>query len=218
MNNFYIRFIRLIGGFFLCSLGIVFTINANIGYAPWDVLHAGISKTTGMTIGVASIATGLIIVIIDLISREKIGLGTILNMILIGVFFDIIMSTNIIPTPTNWIISLFMILFGLFLMAIGTYFYISSAFGAGPRDGLMVAFTRKTKWPVGLCRGIIEVLAILVGWKLGGLFGIGTIISAFSIGFFIQITFKVLNFDSTKVKHETLGETYRNVFKVEAIK
>jgi uncharacterized membrane protein YczE len=139
-------------------------------------------------------------------------------MILIGVFFDIIMSTNIIPTPTNWIISLFMILFGLFLMAIGTYFYISSAFGAGPRDGLMVAFTRKTKWPVGLCRGIIEVLAILVGWKLGGLFGIGTIISAFSIGFFIQITFKVLNFDSTKVKHETLGETYRNIFKVEAIK
>jgi uncharacterized membrane protein YczE len=82
----------------------------------------------------------------------------------------------------------------------------------------MVAFTRKTKWPVGLCRGIIEVLAILVGWKLGGLFGIGTIISAFSIGFFIQITFKVLNFDSTKVKHETLGETYRNIFKVEAIK
>ena len=189
-----------------------------LGYAPWDVLHAGISKVTGMTIGVASITTGLIIVIIDLISKEKIGLGTILNMILIGVFFDLIMSANIVPTTTNWIISLFMILFGLFLMSIGTYFYISSALGAGPRDGLMVAFTRKTKWPVGLCRGIIEVLAILVGWKLGGLFGIGTIISAFSIGFFIQITFKMLNFDSTKIKHETLGETYRNIFKVKAIK
>ena len=110
-----------------------------------------------------------------------------------------------------------MLLAGLFFITMGSYFYIKSAFGAGPRDYLMVVLTRKTKIPVGICRTIIELLAILVGWLLGGMVGIGTIISAIGIGFFIQITFKVLNFDIVSVKHESLLDTINTVMKKEAV-
>ena len=101
---------------------------------------------------------------------------------------------------------------GMIVIAIATFFYIGSGFGAGPRDSLMVAVTRLTKLPVGICRATIEILAVLAGWLLGGLLGVGTVISALSIGFFIQMTFKVIKFDPTKVKHEGLTDTFKLLF------
>lgn len=102
-----------------------------------------------------------------------------------------------------------MLISGLFIIAFGSYFYIASAFGAGPRDSLMVLVTRKTGLPIGVCRGAIELTAVAVGWYLGGLVGIGTVISALAIGFCIQITFRLLRFDATKIRHERLQETFR---------
>ena len=212
MKQFYIRLLRLIWGLFLYSLGIVVTMNAHIGYAPWDVFHVGFAKTIGMSIGTASIITGVIIGIITVLFGEKLGLGTILNMVLIGVFLDILLGFDIIPIASNFVFGIIMMIVGLFIIALASYFYIGSAFGAGPRDSLMVALTRKTGLPVGICRGTIELLAVFVGWRLGGMIGIGTIISAFVIGFCVQTTFKLLKFDATKVKHETLDQTYKMLF------
>lgn len=212
MKQFYLRLLRLLLGLFLYSLGIVVTIRANIGYAPWDVFHVGLAKTIGINIGTASIIVGVIIVIATLLLGEKLGLGTILNMVLIGIFLDMLLGFNIIPVPGNFVLGIIMNVAGLFIIALASYFYIGSAFGAGPRDSLMVALRRITKLPVGFCRGTIELLAVFFGWRLGGMIGIGTIISALAIGFCVQITFRLLKFEATEVKHETLDQTFKMLF------
>lgn len=211
MSSYILRFLRLNFGLFLYGLGIIITMRANVGYAPWEVLHSGISQTLGVSIGLVNTVVGAIIVVVCFILGEKIGIGTIFNMFMIGLFMDLILFLNFIPLIHNfWIGSAVMVL-GLFTIALGTYFYISSSFGAGPRDSLMVAVTRKTKLPVGLCRGILEVSVVIIGWFLGGLVGLGTVLSAFAIGFCVQITFKVLKFDPTQVNHETFGVMAKNL-------
>jgi len=209
MAQFLTRFIKLIFGLFLYALGIVFAIKANIGYAPWEVFHVGLSQTFGISIGTASITIGALIVVLVMFLGEKIGIGTILNMFLIGIFLDWILILNPVPIASNFILGVFMLILGLFTIALGSYFYIDSAFGAGPRDSLMVALTRITKLPVGVCRSGVELTVVLIGWKLGGLVGIGTVIAAFGIGFCVQTTFGLLKFDTTKVKHETLGQSFK---------
>ena len=209
MKQFLFRVARLIAGLFLYSLGIVFTIQANIGYAPWDVFHAGLVKTIGVTMGMASIFVGFAIVIIVVLLGEKIGLGTVLNMLLIGAFLDMILMPSIIPLAAGFVSGVFMLAVGLFIIAFASYLYISSGFGAGPRDSLMVAITRKTKLPVGVCRAVIETAAVVIGWFLGGMAGVGTIISAFGIGFCIQIVFRLLKFDVAAIMHETILQTIR---------
>ncbi len=211
MTGYFLRFIKLNFGLFLYGLGIIVTMRANVGYAPWEVLHSGISQTLGVSIGLVNTAVGAIIVALVFLLGEKIGLGTIFNMFMIGLFMDLILFLDFIPLFNNFWIGTLVLILGLFIISLGTYFYISSAFGAGPRDSLMVAITRKTGLPVGLCRGILEVSVVLIGWFLGGMVGLGTVISAFVIGFCVQITFKLLKFDPTLVKHETFGVMIQNL-------
>ncbi len=214
MTEYIFRFIKLNLGLFLYGLGIIVTMRANVGYAPWEVLHSGISQTLGVSIGLVNTAVGAIIVAIVFLLGEKIGLGTIFNMFMIGLFMDLILFLDFIPLYNSFWIGTLVLILGLFIISLGTYFYISSAFGAGPRDSLMVAITRKTGLPVGLCRGILEVSVVIAGWLLGGMVGLGTVISAFAIGFCVQITFRLLKFDPTEVKHETFGVMFENLRKL----
>ena len=207
IQKFAFRLSILVVGTFLTALGIVLTIKANIGYAPWEVFHVGLALSTKMSIGVASIAAGVVIVVIVTVCGEKIGFGTICSMVLTGVFIDLIIMLNIIPLTVNMTVGIMMLITGLFVISTGTYFYIKSAFGAGPRDNLMVVLNRKTKLPVGICRSIVELSATLVGWILGGMVGIGTVISVIAIGVCIQITFAMFRFDPAAVEHETLKQT-----------
>ena len=209
MKKIIFRLLNVILGLFLYSLGIAVTLKANIGYAPWDVLHVGLSNITGLSIGTISIIVGALIVLIVTVSGEKIGLSTVLNMILIGSFLDLILWSGLLPKAENVVYGIVMLIIGLFIIALGTYFYIKSAYGVGPRDNLMVVFRRKTGWPIGFCRGIVELAVTLIGWFLGGMAGIGTLISVVAIGFCVQIVFRLFKFDAVKVKHETLGYTFR---------
>jgi uncharacterized membrane protein YczE len=211
MKNFCFRLLNMIIGLFLYALGIVLAIQANVGYAPWEVFHVGLANTTGLTIGVVSIIAGVIIVLIVTALKEKLGFGTILSMILTGIIIDIIFMFDIIPLAQNMIIGVSMLMAGLYILSLGSYFYIKSAFGAGPRDNLMVVLARKTKLPVGVCRFAVELSVTAAGWLLGGMVGIGTIISAFSIGLFVQLTFKLFKFNVTAVNHETLIDTWANL-------
>lgn len=211
MNVFLKRLINLLIGLLLYALGIVITMKANLGFAPWEVFHWGVGDTIGMSIGNVSILTGLLICVVVVLMREKLGLGTVLNIILIGVFIDLILWMNVIPQISGFFWEIIVLLIGLFTISFGSYFYISSGFGAGPRDSLMVSIKRKTKLPVGLCRGIIETSVVLIGWTLGGPVGIGTIIAAFGISFCIQIVFSIMKFDATSVKHETFNMTYKSL-------
>ena len=212
MKPFLLRFTNMITGLIFYAAGIVLMINANIGYAPWEVFHVGLANTIGLTIGVTSIIAGIVIVIIVTVLGEKLGFGTICSMVLTGVFIDIIFYLNIIPIANNLLIGIIMLISGLFIIALGSFFYIRSAFGVGPRDNLMVVLARKTKLPVGLCRSIIELLVTVIGWLLGGMIGIGTIISVIAVGFCIQIVFKIFKFDVTVIKHETLSDSMKNLF------
>jgi uncharacterized protein len=210
MKIFTFRFINLMFGLFLYAFGIVVTIRANIGYAPWDAFHAGLSQKAGFSFGTASILVGIFVGALVLILGEKIGLGSILNMVLIGVIIDVIMFTGILPLSQSYKTGIPMLLGGLFIIAVGSYFYIKSGFGAGPRDSLMVVLNRKTKIPVGICRIMVELTVTIAGWALGGMVGIGTVISALAIGFFVQLVFAVLRFKPDLVQHETLAQTYES--------
>ena len=207
MPHYLKRLMKLLLGLFLYALGIVVSMKANLGFAPWEVFHYGLGKTIDLTIGTVSILVGLIICLCAVWMGEKIGLGTILNMILIGVFMDLLLMLSFIPEVNGLFMGIIMMITGLFIISFGSYFYIASGFGAGPRDSLMVALQRKTGLPVGLCRGFLEGTVVLIGWLLGGPVGLGTVLAAFGIGFCIQTVFVIMKFDATSVKHETLNAT-----------
>ena len=210
MNNYMKRTIRLIFGLFLYALGSFLTIQANIGLAPWEAFSMGGAYLTHLSYGNIVVITGFIIIVIDFVYKEKIGFGTILNAILIGKFVDLIQLVNIVPKMSNFWLGLLMLLLGLFVICIGSYFYIGACLGCGPRDALMVALGKRLpKVPIGAIRGLIEGTVLIIGWLLGAKIGIGTIISVFGIGLILQFTFKLLCFDVKNIKHESVADTVK---------
>ncbi|MCL2601771.1 MAG: hypothetical protein FWD91_03040 [Treponema sp.] len=205
MKRFCLRIFALLIGLFLFSFGVVLTIKANIGYAPWEVFHVGLARTIGVSIGTISISIGVLVVVINILLGEKLGFATFLNMILVGLIVDLLFPR--IPLGQNLIAGIIMLLAGVFSISIGTYFYLTAALGPGPRDGLMIALARKTGRSVGLCRFAIEFVVTIAGFFLGGMVGVGTVLFVVVIGFAVQITFKIFRFDATAVKHETMRDT-----------
>lgn len=211
MGTIVKRLARLILGLFLYAIGIVITLKAHIGYSPWDVFHVGLAQVVGISIGLASILTGLVIVITAALLGERLGLGSILNMFLIGIFLDLLLAFDVIPQAGSPVLGFSMMAAGLLVISLASFFYMGSGFGAGPRDSLMVAITRKTNIPIGLARAGIELFAVLIGWRMGGLVGFGTLLFALTIGLCIQLTFKLLRFDPASIEHESLAATWKNI-------
>lgn len=204
MKKLGLGFSRLFVGYIICALGMVMTINANIGVAPWDVLHQGISNVSGLTIGRANIIVGFLIIILDVFLGANIGWGTLLNMIFIGLFVDFIMLNNLVPIFNNFLPSLIMMLLGILVLGYGIFTYVGAGYGAGPRDGLMVALTKKTKKSVRFVKNSVEILALTIGYFLGGSVGIGTAIMAIAGGYFFQFAFKTVNFNISEVEHRSI--------------
>ena len=196
-------------GYFLYALGIVMTINAQQGLDPWGVFHQGLSSQLNITFGAVVQIIGAVIVLFDFILGEKIGWGTIGNVIFIGMFIDLILKNNLVPVFENTYLSYLMIFIGMFSISLAAYFYISAQLGAGARDGLMIALTKRTKKPVGLVRSLIEVTALIIGYFLGGPVGWGTLIMSLMIGFFFQITFRMFNFDVKNIKHRYIDQDFK---------
>ena len=201
MNNKLYKAIKITLGLFVFAVGIVMTINANLGLAPWDVFHEGMSKTIGITMGMAIIISGFVIVLIDVAFGQNIGWATLMDMVLTGTFVDIIMINNLIPSFVDIIPRLIMLLLGLFIEGIAVWIYISVGLGAGPKDGLMVALTKKTGKSVRVVKSSIEVIAVTTGYFLGGSIGIGTLIMALMSGQIWQIAFNIVKFDINKIDH-----------------
>lgn len=206
MKDILYKFIKILIGLFLFALGIVMTINANLGVAPWDVFHQGLSKTIGITMGMASISVALIIIILDIVLGQKIGWATVLNMLLIGTFMDVLMLNNFVPEFNSFIPSIIMLLLGILVQGYGCWIYMSGELGAGPRDGLMVVLTKKTGRSVRVVKSFIEVCATIVGYILGGSVGIGTLILALIGGQAFQFAFKTVRFDVKNVKHRFIQD------------
>ena len=174
-------------GLLVMSLGISMTIKGKIlGVGPWDVLHIGLFKQFGLTIGTWSILMGLLIIICSsLYLRKWPRLATWLNMMLVGMFIDffnwLLPSTNILIYEIAYFV------IGFFVLGTGCAFYISASVGAGPRDTIMLIIVEKFGGSVRMARTIMEVFAVTCGWLLGGPVGIGTILLALGTGQIIQI-------------------------------
>lgn len=200
------RILMLFLGLFVYAVGIVMTINANLGLGPWDVFHQGLAGTLGITMGQASIGMGLIVIVVAYFMGEKLGWGSLGNMLFIGLFMDLLMFNNLIPIFEGFLPSLIMLVLGMFVIGVASYLYMNVGLGSGPRDSLMVALTKKTNKSVQFTRNFIEITVSIIGYFLGGSVGIGTVIVALTIGYFVQLAFKLFKFDVSKVTHRFIED------------
>lgn len=208
------RYFKLILGLFLFAVGTVITINANLGYSPWDVFHQGLGNIFGIKIGTANVIVGVSIVLIEMLRGIKPGIGTILNMLLIGLFMNIIMSINIIPTFSNMYIRILTIPVGMLIIGLGSYFYIGAGFGAGPRDGLMIFLIQKTNKSIRFIRNSIEITVLIIGYILRGPVGVGTVIISLGLGYAVQFVFSIFNFDPNEVQHRGWDDEVTSIKKL----
>jgi uncharacterized membrane protein YczE len=178
------RLPRLLVGLVLCGLGIAFMVAGDLGLGPWDVLHQGISRNTGIPIGTVGILVGLLVLGAWIPLRERPGLGTVCNVIVIGVVIDL--TLLVIDTPDALWVRAVMMASGPVLFGVGSGFYIGAGLGSGPRDGIMTGLARRGL-PVGWVRGGLEVTVLLVGWLLGGTVGLGTLVFALAIGPIVHV-------------------------------
>lgn len=196
-RNFSWRMVILIGGLLCFALGIVITLNSGVGLGSWDVFHQGLARRVGLTIGQANIIVGGCILFLAWALGARPGLATVLNMLLVGVFVDFFLRLGIVPNfaaaplPLRVLVDLV----GVAVVALGTACYIKANLGAGPRDGLMLALTRRTGWRVSVIRAAIELTVVACGFLLGGTAGIGTLIFAFGIGPLIGVAFRLFRMD-----------------------
>ena len=201
----------LLGGLLVSAVGITMMLQANVGLEPWSVLQQGIAQTWGITYGVSSILVGAAVILIAIACGERVGAGTIANIVLCGIFIDTLLALGWIPLMNAFWPGVLMLLGGLELLALGTWMYMRSALGSGPRDALMVAMARKTGRSVGLCRASAELVIIFIGWRLGGQVGLGTVISAVGLGSLFNLNFALLRFDAAALHQEDLSETIRRL-------
>lgn len=172
--------IMLVIGLFLFGLGEAIIIGSGSGVSPWTVLAQGISSKTDLSIGMATFLISIFILIFWVPLKQIPGIGTILNAIIIASAIDL--TLGFIPKPELIYLKILQASFGIFIVGIGSGIYLASNLGPGPRDGLMIGLQQKTNTSIPLIRTIIEIAAVTVGWFLGGIVGIGTILFVFGIG------------------------------------
>jgi uncharacterized membrane protein YczE len=180
-----VRVPRLVAGLVLCGLGIAFMVAADLGLAPWSVLDQGISDRTGIPIGTVSIIVGAVVLLAWVPLRERPGLGTVLNVVLIGVTIDL--ALLVLDTPDALPARLGYLAVGAFLWGPGSGLYIGAGLGPGPRDGLMTGLAARGVGSIRVVRTGIELSALAVGWLLGGSAGLGTVVFAVTIGPNVQL-------------------------------
>ncbi|MFG6118935.1 YczE/YyaS/YitT family protein [Thalassobacillus sp. B23F22_16] len=213
-NDFYhymVRWSFFVIGLIILALGISLTIQAKVlGIGPWDVFHYGLFVQLGLTIGTWAIIAGLVIVAVTSIAKKQWPqIGTVLNMVLIGVFIDFF--NWVLPEPEQLWVAIVVFVVGTLVMAYGIGIYVAPGMGAGPRDSLMLVLTETTGWKVSTVRNWNEIIIALLGWMLGGPVGVGTVIIALflgtMVGFSLPQAKQLLNFFLKK------GEKHENIYK-----
>jgi uncharacterized protein len=171
---------RLLAGLWLFGTGDALLIRADLGNAPWTVLAQGLALVSPLSIGVATQLIGVAVLCGWIPLRERPGLGTVLNVILIGIAIDVMLP--LVPEPETLLWRAVLLGGGIGLVGLGSGLYLSAELGPGPRDGLMTGLHQRFGWPVSAVRGGIEVSVLAAGWLLGGTAGVGTVAFALLIG------------------------------------
>ena len=179
-----ITLIYLLLGLILFGLGETLLITAGVGVSPWTVLAQGMSFKTGYSIGLTTFFVSIGVLFLWIPLRQKPGVGTILNTIIVSIVIDV--SLPYLPTPELLVFQILQVIIGVVIVGLGSGFYLIANLGPGSRDGLMTGLQKKTNLPISLIRAILEISAVTVGWYLGGIVGIGTIIFALAIGPFVS--------------------------------
>ena len=174
------RLVQLFVGLALYGVSLAMLLRAGLGLAPWDVLHQGLAEQLGTTIGQMLIAVSFVVLLLWIPLRERPGVGTIANALLVGVFVDLTLLWLDDAQAMAWRVGL--LLLGVLLNGAATALYIGASLGSGPRDGLMTGLVRRTGRSVRLVRTVLEVGVLVVGWLLGGTVGVGTVLYAVAIG------------------------------------
>jgi uncharacterized membrane protein YczE len=177
------RLVHLIVGLVLFGIGIGLMLQSDLGVPPWDVLHQGLARRFGMSVGVWSIIVSVGVLVLWLPLREPYGLGTLFNAVIIGVVIDV--TAVVLPEANSIGIAWVMLIGGVVLIGIASGLYIGANLGPGPRDGLMTGIARRGP-SIRLTRAVIEIAVLTAGWILGGTLGIGTLVFALGIGPLVQ--------------------------------
>ncbi len=174
----------LLAGLVIFGLGIALMARAGLGLGPWEALHEGLQFRTGIPMGTISILLGVPILALWWPLGERPGLGTLVNVVLIGTATNV--GNAIVPTQTVPFMQLLQMIAGVLVIGLGSGLYLAADLGAGPRDGLMVGVHRRFGWSIRRSRTAIEIAVLIVGWLLGGTIGLGTVVFAFCIGPVVQ--------------------------------
>ena len=188
--------------FYLCFGLILFGIGEGLllvsytGASPWSVLAQGISNYVDLSIGTITFFISLFVIFLWVFLKQKPGIGTFLNVIIIAVMIDV--CINYVPTPQSFQLKIFLAIFAVIVTGIGSGIYLIANLGPGPRDGLMTGIQKKTNLPIASVRAFLEISVVTIGWYLGGTVGIGTLLFAFGIGPCVAFGLYIVNKISTK--------------------
>lgn len=183
-KQWWLRLVQLNLGLWTFGLGAALMVRAHLGLDPWNVFHQGLSDLTGLSIGVISIFSGVVVMLLWVPLRLKPGLGTLLNILMIGLSLDAFMA--VIPDLNDWVLRIGALMLGVVLTGLGSAAYIGAGMGTGPRDGLMMGLNQKFGWSIRVSRLLVEIIVLASGWMLGGVVGVGTVAFALCIGPLVQ--------------------------------
>lgn len=198
------RIAQLLVGLFIYGIAIAMMVQAGIGVSPWDVLAQGVSKQSGIPFGLVTNIIGLLVLVLWIPIRQKPGLGTILNVALIGPSAQL--GLFLIPVQHELWAQVLLFAGGLALLAVATGLYIGARFGPGPRDGLMTGIHRRWGWRLWVVRTSIEVVVLGIGWLLGGNVGVGTVAFALLIGPMVNVTIPLLRLRADRPQEPVLAK------------
>ena len=206
------QWLRIAAGLLVFAFGVHLTIFANIGLAPWDCLGMGIAKHTPLNYGLSMTCMAVVILGIDLLLKERIGFGTVIDALLTGNFVQMYNDLNPLPLNTNLWLGIGIMLFGFSFMALGMLIYMKGEQCCGPRDSLLVGIGKRLpKLPIGLVEILLWAAVLLAGWLLGGPVGIGTLISTFGAGLVMQAVYSTLHFEPRSITHRDVAATLKTL-------
>ncbi len=201
------EWVQIAAGLCIFTFGVHLTIYANIGLAPWDCLGMGMSYHTPLNYGLSMTVMAVVILIIDLLLRERIGFGTIIDALLSGNLVQMFTDINPLPENHNIVLGIVIMLAGFVFMALGQCVYMKAAQCCGPRDSLLVGLgKRMPKIPIGVVEIILWAAVLLSGWLLGGPVGIGTLISTVGAGAVMHLVYSVIRFEPREIRHRDVIE------------
>lgn len=189
------RVVQLLVGLFFYGIAIALMVRAAIGVSPWDVLATGVTLRTGIPFGLVTNLVGVLVLLLWIPLRQRPGLGTVLNVLLIGPSAQL--GLWLIPELTELVPRVLLFVAGLLLLAVASGLYIGARLGPGPRDGLMMGIHRRFGWKIWIARTTIELFVLGIGWLLGGNVGVGTLAFALLIGPLVNVTIPLLRVPAT---------------------